>query len=280
MGVLGPPGRVLFCEGKEDGLDQLVLSRLLEGAAGWTVVPTFSKSGYGSFAKGYLRSKDPASWSGVLDRDFDLRPPDAPQLLSDPRDRSVWRLHRAEIENYLLDPDLIAAYWREGEAGGKPEFRRAESPAQIRARIEAAARALVSYEATRWALATLRDRQPRRLTTTWRGSGDPPPVAELSLDECTRRAGAMLTEHPPLRLQDLERETGALVERFECEEFWRSSSHLVWFSGKDIAKQIQRQDPDLFNLSGGYLKYAAQNFDWTAHPDLVELSQRLREPAR
>lgn len=280
MGVLGPPGRVLFCEGKEDGLDQLVLSRLLEGAAGWTVVPTFSKSGYGSFAKGYVGSKNPRTWVAVLDRDFDVRPPDGPVLLSDPRDQGVWRLHRAEIENYLLDPDLIAGYWREGESSGKAHFRHAESAVQIRDRIEAAARALIFYEATRWALATLRDRQPRRLATTWRRSGDPPTGAALGLEACLQGAKELIEDRRAPSGQDLERETSALVERFVGEDFWRNSGPLVWFSGKDIAKQIQRQDPDLFNLSGEYLKYAAQNFDWTAYPDLVELSQRLREPAR
>lgn len=279
MGVLGIQSRLLFCEGHDQSLDRRLLNRLLDGTSTWTVLASGTKGGLGRFAQTYARLHGDPPWLAVRDRDFDLPPTETPGLSTPHGEGQRMRvLHRSAIENYLLDPKLIHQYWVEGSAGSAAEFRHPEGIETIQARIVRAARTLLPYQATRWALATLRDRQPRRLSTTWTGgSGHLPSV--LTWEQCLADAMTLLKRStgPELSASDLELEATRFQERFEDDAFWNASEHLVWFSGKDIAKQMQRDDPNLFGLDG-FLSWAVPHLDWRVHPDLVSLANELANP--
>lgn len=280
MSVLGVAARVLFCEGPGSSLDLALMNRLLDGTMGWTVEPARSKNGLVRFAEGYVQ-RGGASWLAVRDRDFDQDPSDVPALLADPdRDRRVLCLHRSAVESYLLDAGLIARYWAESEATGRAHYRRPESPVSVESRIGRAARAICAYQAVRWALARVRDDRPRRPTTTWTGGSGHLP-SDLGLEGCLHDAEALLRSgrgrDVGAELDTFQRWTREYLARFETEAFWRASGHLIWFSPKDIAKQMQRDDPNLFSLES-YFLWAVGQMDWQHHPDLVDLAARLALP--
>ena len=273
----------MFCEGRENGsLDSPLLSRLLGSHNGWTIVPGGTKEGLVRYAEGYRARGADETWLVVRDRDFDQEPTPQPTLLPDPRrTKNVVCTWRTSVESYLLDPRLIHRYWVGGSHGGRAEFRNPEPPEQVQARIQKASAELVPYQSLRWALAALRQQQPRALRNTWtRGSGWLPPQDELGWDQGLLRAQTLVEQAQPQgldpgRLQELAESYRA---RFEDRAFLESDLPLIWFSPKDIAKQMQRQDPNLFGLDA-YFSWAVDHVDISSHPDLVQLRERLRSNA-
>lgn len=107
--------KIIFCEGKEESLDSKLLERVLETlpAERPTIVPYGSKFSFSLFAQGYFCGKkiDSQKYLVFRDRDFDAKPSEEVRLIQ-LRSQPVWLTHRACIENYFLDPDLIHAYWQ------------------------------------------------------------------------------------------------------------------------------------------------------------------------
>lgn len=273
---------VLFCEGLPEGsLDKPLLSRLMGTQLGWTIEAGGTKEGLARYAQGYLASGEGRRWLVVRDRDFDQEPPPEPSLLPDPRTtKNVVCLWRTSVESYLLDPGLIHRYWAEGREGGRAEFRNPETRDQIQDRIRRAAGDLVPYQSLRWALATLRRDQPRALSNTWtEGSGHLPPKEDLRWEQGLRRAQDLVQSARPLGLDPTAvlRLAEGFRDRFAAPSFLDSEQPLIWFSPKDLIKQMQRQDPNLFGLQD-YLAWAVGQFDPAAHRDLHELATRLQQP--
>ncbi len=276
MGVLGKSSRLIFCEGGDQSLDRRLVNRLLDGRADWTVIPGGSKSGLARFAEGYLSHVRSRSWIVLQDRDFDQWPSELPTLEQAESGKLV-RLHRSEVESYLLDPALIHRYWVEGSAGPRAEFRHPRPPDEIRIMLRHAAESLAPYQAIRWGLAAARGQQGRRISSTWtRGNGDLPSPEALSWEACLESARGQISAMPSSSslLDTLEAEASRVHARFLEEDFYSSERYLVWFNAKDIQKQVQRERPELFSLKA-YFDWAVDQLDWSTHPDLRELAGLL-----
>jgi Protein of unknown function (DUF4435) len=193
-------GKVIFCEGKEESLDMRLLDRVVENLKERpTIVPAGSKFTLSVFAQGYF-SRASTNRKGIIfrDRDFDTNPTDQIQLLEL---KQMFLSHRACVENYLLNADLIHAYWvtkyREKQDNPTSKWGHKNSPGieDISAWIENAAKSLLEYQAVRWALADLLQSSTSRtqLKTTWTGASGKLPKS-LALPDCKTAAVELINQ--------------------------------------------------------------------------------------
>ncbi len=109
-------GKIIFCEGKKSSLDFSLLNRLFESFPSNkpTIVAAGSKFTFSVFAQGYFSPDEIGSQQYIIfrDRDFDVCPTEDIKLLKPIKSQDkVFATHRACVENYLLDPNLIHNYW-------------------------------------------------------------------------------------------------------------------------------------------------------------------------
>ncbi len=65
-------------------------------------------------------------------------------------------------------------------------------------------------------------------------------------------------------------------EQFAQEEFWEQKQYLIWFHGKDIQKEMQRQKSQYISLNN-FGDWAVANIDIDQHPDLRELQIKIEQ---
>src|SRR5262249_50855238 len=108
------PVTVLLCEGARDSPDARVLNKLHAGYG--TVQPIGSKFGMDSYILARREASPTAAVMGLRDgdfyRDWDA-PSDQPVPWSKQRpggqmERLGWSWARTEMENYLIDPEVVA----------------------------------------------------------------------------------------------------------------------------------------------------------------------------
>ncbi len=197
--------------------------------------------------------------------------------------------HRACVENYLLDANLIDIYWKakyqeKMNNPKKTKWGHPDSPGieAIATWIEHGARSLMDYQAVRWALGDLTQIGSTRtqLKTTWtkNGSGDLP--QSLSKEDCCNEAIKLIEQfREPIETVTFDRFTERLTqyqEQFSQAEFWEQKQYLIWFHGKDIQKAMQKQKSDYISLDKYFFSIIEQ-FDVTKHLDLVELRTKIKE---
>lgn len=186
--VLDPASKIIFCEGRPGSLDDLLLRYLMPGRI--FIQPVGGKRGMRAFIEGYLGGYPGSKpeYLGFRDRDFDIEPPERPQLIRLQEEKPIWLSHCAAIENYLIDADLLWQYWVERESTPGWAHGPALSATEIEDHIRESARELADYQAVRWALARLKpgDRWPEVSTTWTRGSGFIP--SSLDYDGCLAQA--------------------------------------------------------------------------------------------
>lgn len=279
MPVTSSATPLLFCEGKPNSLDYLLLQRLATGPV--QICPVGGKYALNAFMEGRLSSfgDHPPAFLGVRDRDFDVEPPEAPSLIELSGEKPLWMTHRACIESYFLDPELLHQYWSFCATGPQWKYGPPPSIQELGTQIEAAARAIANYQAVRWALAQLKPgRRWPEVQTTWRkGSGDLPldldrPACQQAGRELVRgftAATALVTEE---RFDEQEEHFHTL---FHEPDFFQQQRYLVWFHGKDLLTALRRQlnfsQPEMAD----YCTWAAQNLNLATHPDLQELQVKI-----
>ena len=274
--VVDPSLRIIFCEGRPGSLDDLLLWHLLP--VGQVLIqPVGGKYGMRAFIEGYMGSypESQPDYLGFRDRNFDVEPPELPQLIRLAGEKPIWLSHRAAIENYLIDADLFRQYWTERESAPGWAHGPALSTAEIKDHIRESARELADYQAVRWALAKLKP-GPRwpEIHTTWTkdGSGDIP--ASLAYEDCLDQACQLVASfqnqiqdiHPD-RLQECAE---AYRQRFNDNRFFEEPGYLVWFHGKDHLGQLCcRLAPNFPRRH--YVAWAAEHVDVRKYPDLQQL---------
>jgi hypothetical protein len=278
--IVATPITVIFCEGRPNGLDHLILEHI-NLPAGIRIQPVGGKHGLAAFIEGYLSTHPREGYIAFRDRDFDADPPETPQLISWPGEKPIYLCYRTAIENYVIDAGLIRRYWEEYASAPNWKYGPAPSAAQIDEHIQKSAAELTDYQAVRWALAKMRP-GPRwpRIGTTWTrgGSGDIP--ASLDYDDCMRRA-CQLTQSFQGHTQNihpdrLEKQAQEYRQRFRDPHFLRNRGYLIWFHGKDYLTHLCRRLADHFPQKH-YARWAAAQVDVVRHPDLVELADKVRE---
>jgi hypothetical protein len=278
--VAGSSRCLLFCEGKPDSYDVAILNRLVSGPS-FQVVPAGGKYALPAFIEGYVGGKEhQGRLVAFRDRDFDAEPTDQVTLLRLPvsRQKEIYLSHRACIENYLLDPELIHRYWDESSEGPKWSHKKPPAPKSIRSWIEESARDIADYQAVRWALAKLKPGDPwPSVRSTWMpNSGKLPddlafaPCLECALELVKRFRCATL----PVNKRALAAHADQFRRRFQEESFWKTGAYMVWFHGKDLKKAMNKRRPGWISLDP-FCQWAAERLDWANHPDLGQLARLL-----
>jgi hypothetical protein len=280
-------GKVIFCEGKEKSLDMRLLDRVVENLKDRpTIVPAGSKFTLSVFAQGYF-SRASTNRKGIIfrDRDFDTNPTDKIQLLEL---KQMFLSHRACVENYLLNADLIDAYWvtkyREKQDNPTSKWGHKNSPGieDISAWIENAAKSLLEYQAVRWALADLLQSSTSRtqLKTTWTGGSGKLPQS-LALPDCKTAAVELINQFrqavETVTQEKFEASVTRYQQLFKTDTFWEQKQYLIWFHGKDIQKAMQLQKSQYISLNN-FFPWAINQLDITQHPDIVELQEKIQQP--
>jgi hypothetical protein len=287
-------GKTIFCEGKLTSLDYKLLSRVVEDIPGdkCTIVPAGTKFTFSIFAQGYFFPNGTVNQRYIVfrDRDFDAKPTPNIQLLqlgNSSGNRSTVLTYRACIENYLLDTNLIHNYWaaKYTEKLENPisKWGHGDSPGmdRISAWIEASARSLQEYQSVRWALGDLLTMSAAReqLKTTWTGGSGRLPDS-LILEDCKTQALELINGFRQaverVTLKNFEESLVVYQKQFSQEEFWTNEQYLIWFHGKDLQKQMQKQKPNYISLASCF-DWAITNIDITKHPDLMELRTRIEQ---
>ncbi len=180
--VIDPSTKIIFCEGDANSLDPLFLRHLVPGEKAY-IETVGSKYTLRAFIEGYLANYNTSqpSYIGFRDRDFDFEPTDIPQLIRLPGEKPIWLTHRATIENYFVDADLLRQYWMERE--NTPAWKHGPAPSidEFENHIRDSASELVDYQAVRWGLAKLKpgSRWPE-IETRWTKASGTPTIAGLS----------------------------------------------------------------------------------------------------
>jgi hypothetical protein len=151
-------GKIIFCEGKEASLDFRLLNKVVENLSTNkpTIVPSGSKFTFSVFIDGYFSSYVAKNKQHIIfrDRDFDAKPTAKIELIQLGK---MFLTHRACVENYLFNADLIHNYWvtkyREKLNNPSSKWGHRDSPGieAISAWIEEAAKSLQDYQAVRLA---------------------------------------------------------------------------------------------------------------------------------
>jgi len=287
-------GRTIFCEGKQSSLDYQLLSQIVAPISGDkpTIIPAGSKFTFSIFAQGYFHPNEVESQRYIVfrDRDFDAKPTPSIELLQLSNrlgNRSIALTHRSCVENYLLNTDLIHTYWA-AKYTQKIEYpttrwAHGDSPGRetIAEWIESSARNLQFYQAVRWALADLLSMSPARaqLKTTWTGGSGKLPES-LDLQSCQNRALELVDQFreavDSVTRENFEASLNSYQQHFIQEDFWTQKQYLIWFHGKDIIKEMQRQKPNYISLYE-FFNWAIDQLDITQHPDLMELRARIEQ---
>ncbi|WP_238361068.1 hypothetical protein [Iningainema tapete] len=117
-------GKVIFCEGKQTSLDFRLLNRVVENLLidKPTIVPSGSKFTFSIFTQGYFSREQATNQRYIIfrDRDFDAQPTDNIELI---QLKSMFLTHRACVENYLLNADLLGWVQFRARRGSQREPR-------------------------------------------------------------------------------------------------------------------------------------------------------------
>ena len=247
------PINLLLVEGN---LDSEILSSLFQGSP--PVRRGGSKNGLKPQAR-YEREQNRVVAGYVRDRDFDFEPPDdlnAATVDSGFQNTTLgWRWARHEIENYLLDPHIVA------NAIGVSQ----DDWSQIL--VDAALR-IRWYEIARWTIGQVRRNLPPQYELETR----PADFNELQIPEATDEPASRDWCLNSIRkfATTVEESTSSetIVENFEqraeklSDEFFSDATQvLVWCSGKDLFAALTQATLGQLGLNnGGELRAALR--DW------------------
>ncbi|MEI1376755.1 hypothetical protein PQG02_27250 [Nostoc sp. UHCC 0926] len=279
-------GKIIFCEGKQTSLDFRLLNRIVENILTNkpTIVPSGSKFTLSIFVQGYFSREGAINQQSIIfrDRDFDARPTTNIGLIPF---QSMLLTHRACVENYLFNADLIHNYWHtkyiEKQDNPTSTWGHKDSPGveAISGWIEEAARSLQDYQTVRWALADLLQSSASRhqLKTTWTGGSGKLPFS-LTLHDCQTQAVALINQFQQavgtVTLDRFEQSLAVYQQQFSQEEFWTQKQYLIWFHGKDIQKAMQQHKSQYISLKD-FFDWALNEIDVNQYPDLIELQNRI-----
>lgn len=239
------PVSLLFCEGSAGSPDMRVLGKLLAGRC--EVRPFGSKYGMGNRVKGGREAIERGSVFGILDRDFpeEWDPPTGvprPWIASDGIVLG-WRWERREIENYLIDPAVVA------RALGADAPQRDDYVAALGATRDR----LTFYQAARAALSDCR-RRFRPLSCSFgreRGREDHPLPDDTSEEACREGIRGCVEAYnlgQSVTVDEVDAAFDMLKPTFAAGGA-RYNHYLAAFAGKDI---LWAMDEDIrgFDFNG------------------------------
>ena len=281
--------KTVFCEGKINSLDYRILYRIVENLSEKvTIVPSGSKFTFSIFAGGYFSANRQNNQKYLVfrDRDFDIRPTTEIKLLQFSNIKQDFLSHRACIENYLLNAELIHHYWsdkyKEKQENPASKWGYKDSPgiSILNNWIKQAALSIKDYQAIRWALADLQFGESRvQIKTTWTGGSGKLPKSFLYSDckqEALNLIATFQTSVKNVNQDRFEESLSYYQQLFSQDNFWEEQQYLIWFHGKDLQKAMQKQKSQYISLSH-FFNWATDYVELNEHSDLMELQVKIRE---
>jgi hypothetical protein len=221
---------LLLCEGVGSSPDVRVLGKLLAGRC--EVRPCGGKFGMGDAIKGGREGIGRRTVFGLVDGDFprEWRRMEGKPITWTASDGTHlgWRWERKEVENYLIDPAIVA------RALGTD----APEPARYEAALHDAREKLVYYQAARVALSAVR-RRFRPLPNSFgrrRGRENhlfPDDTVEGACREGIRRSVQCYNDGQSISADDVNATYDELLPEFRTGGV-RHENYLAAFAGKDI----------------------------------------------
>jgi hypothetical protein len=240
----------LFVEG---ALDLQVLASVFNGE------PLLQKGGSKNALKPRTRTerKENGTAAGYLrDRDFDFDPPermDSPTVdFEDGGVHAGWRWCRHEIENYLLEPALVA------EATEWPVSEYEDA-------LRSAAKSIRIYEAGRWTVGVVRRSLPPQYDLQTRPDGLNEIALPDTLDRSIFDGWVRRTVAAHRGRIDRATSTSNVAELFESfsarfDGITEIPDILLWFSGKDILAGLSQWLGNKGMSNGG--EFRAELREW------------------
>ena len=115
------------------------------------------------------------------------------------------------------------------------------------------------------------------LKTTWTGHSGKLPES-LDLQNCQSQALILVNQFKQavelVTPESFEMNLERYQQHFSQEDFWSQKQYLIWFHGKDLQKEMQRQNNSYISLSS-FFDWAITRLDITQHPDLMDLRARM-----
>lgn len=294
----------IFCEGKnlQEGHGKSLDQRLLETGIfpflkdfpfAPKIIPTGGKSQISTFIKGYFsteiarESEDLEKYFAFRDRDFDFPLPSSntsPSLhFPNPKNKKFAVLNRITIENYLIDPNVLANYL-ELAPGGLNKFGIQEVD-QLLDIFEEAAQSIYYYTVARHVIGKLK---PSRLEfkSTWLDNQlDLPenPDFEYYLSNILSLFAPVQTYAKDIdekRIQlTYEEHLNILPESRYLSRNTPFDNYLTWCHGRDLMfaleRSLEKRSGQKYTFGKKWWDFALQNFDYQKHGDLVELKNIL-----
>lgn len=293
MDVISAEIKLVFCEGEPNSLDYALLNHILPPHANIHIEPASGKGGLSRFAEGYFRqiqkddlfaNQPKANYVIFRDRDFDAIPPDQVQLIRQERFGSrVLLSHPTCIENYFLDGDLFHQFW-DYRSQNTPNWRSGPSLGThyYEDQLEKAAKSISDYQAVRWALTAMKPEEDGfGLKNYLTNKKDDLPTS-LDKESCVREAQKLLNDFNsrshPIDLNQFHDRLNGFLETFRDKGFWDNRRYKIYFSGKDLTTQMQKQSSKLPSFKDYHHNWAVEHFDWQKHPDLIELAKEMETP--
>ncbi|PPT09811.1 hypothetical protein CKA32_003240 [Geitlerinema sp. FC II] len=119
----------------------------------------------------------------------------------------------------------------------------------------------------------------KQLKTTWTGGSGKLPES-LTLQDCKNRGLELVDRFRQAALsvtfENFQTHLSHYQHRFSQDEFWTENCYLIWFHGKDLQKEMQRQQSNYISLSS-FFEWAIDRLDMTQHPDLMDLKARIED---
>jgi len=117
-----------------------------------------------------------------------------------------------------------------------------------------------------------------QLKTTWKKKGKLP--VSLILQDCKNEALELVNQFrqavESVTPEKFEQNVIFYQELFTQDEFWTQKQYLIWFNGKDMQNEMQRQDSKFISLSS-FFDWAIPRIEITQHPDLMELKTKMEQ---
>jgi hypothetical protein len=242
------PVTVLFCEGVRGGADARVLDKLL--VPNCRVEPVGSKHAMDMLILARREVSPLVTVMGLKDGDFDRdwqAPSDQPRpwtkrVGAGRTERIGWIWARKEIENYLIDPEVVARALGPG----------APPPDRYRDALDRAAAEISDYTAARIALSQFRP-TVRPLTNQWgrrRGRDRYHFPDDLSRMGCRKSIRGLVRRQAQGTLPEPKRVLAAFYSLIPLHQTagLRRAHYLHTYAGKDLLIQM---DSDLRRLGFG-----------------------------
>lgn len=231
------PVDVLLCEGAENGPDLRILKKILTGHCG-EIKAMGGKYGMGTRVMALREARPGARIAALLDGDFQqdwFAASAAPRPWESDDGNLVfgWRWARKEIENYLIDPIIVA----------KSLGRRAVGDDGYRALLDEGVEHIAIYQAARTALSNCR-RRFQDLPSGWgrpRGKERHPFPDSLDLAACTTQLRDVALKHAAEQIvstDDVVRRFTELLPEFAVDGV-RRRDFLWTFAGKDLLVALE-----------------------------------------